>query len=54
MHIKQIGAALALLFDEGGRRIVFWNGPERGFINSPPFVCLRKANALRLDQVIGQ
>jgi len=48
---KQIDAALARLFNEEGHRIVFWNDPEREFINTLPFVYLENVNVLRLDQV---
>ena len=51
MDTKQIDAALARLFDEEGHRIVFWNDPEREFLNTLPFVYLENVNILRLDQI---
>src|SRR5208283_2177830 len=51
MDTKQIDAALARLFNDEGHRIVFWNDPEREFLNALPFVYLENVNVLRLDQI---
>ena len=51
MDNTQIEKALARLFDEEGHRIVFWNDPEKEFINTFPFILLPKGiKILRLDQ----
>ncbi len=33
--LNQIHAALERLFNEEGQRIVFWNDPDREFLNIP-------------------
>ena len=38
--LNQINTALERLFNEEGHRIVFWNDPEREFLNTLPFVLL--------------
>jgi hypothetical protein len=48
---QQIETTLARLFHEEGRRVVFWNDPEREFINVLPFVYLENVTVLRLDEV---
>lgn len=52
MDTKQLNDALDRLFSEG-HRIVFWNDPEREFVNTLPFIMLDGVNVLRLDQVGG-
>ena len=49
--LNQITTALERLFDEEGERIVFWNDPEREFLNTVPFVSLDGVTTLRLDEV---
>jgi uncharacterized protein (TIGR02687 family) len=52
MDNSQIENALARLFDEEKQRIVFWNDPEKEFINNLPFIYLPAGvKCLRLDQV---
>ncbi|NQT13881.1 MAG: BREX-1 system phosphatase PglZ type A, partial [Planctomycetes bacterium] len=48
----QIENALTRLFDEEQQRIVFWNDPEREFLNTLPFLCLPEdVNILKLEEV---
>lgn len=49
MDTKRIDAALAEKFES--HRLVFWNDPDREFINSLPFIYLENVTILRLDQV---
>lgn len=50
MDTKQINDALDRIFQEDGARIVFWNDPEREFLNALPFLLLDGVTTLRLDQ----
>ena len=49
--INQIHTALERLFTEEGHRIVFWNDPDREFLNLLPFIQLDGVTKLRLDEV---
>jgi hypothetical protein len=49
--LNQIHTALERLFNDEGRRIVFWNDPDQEFQNTLPFVSLDGVTTLRLDQV---
>jgi uncharacterized protein (TIGR02687 family) len=49
--LNQIHSALDRLFNSEGQRIVFWNDPDREFLNTLPFVLLDGVTTLRLDQV---
>lgn len=52
MDNSQIQSALVRLFDEEKNRVVFWNDPEKEFLNTLPFICLPEGvKVLRLDQV---
>src|SRR5712692_3299199 len=53
--LNQINDALDRIFNEEGKRIVFWNDPEQEFLdfmNRLPFLALGKTtvNIIRLDQ----
>jgi uncharacterized protein (TIGR02687 family) len=48
--LNQIHTALERLFNEEGQRIVFWNDPDREFMNTVPFVSLDGVTILRLDE----
>ena len=50
MDTKQINDALDRIFHEEGARIVFWNDPEREFLNVLPFLLLEGVTTIRLDQ----
>lgn len=50
MDTKQINDALDRIFQEEDARIVFWNDPEREFLNVLPFLLLDGVTTLRLDQ----
>lgn len=52
MDTKQLNDALDRLYGEG-HRIVFWNDPEREFVNTLPFIMLDAVEVLRLDQTGG-
>lgn len=49
--LHQIQSALERLFNEEGKRIVFWNDPEVEFQNTLPFIMLDGVTTLRLDEV---
>jgi len=49
--LNQINTALNRLFNEEGQRIVFWNDPDREFLNTLPFLELDGVTTLRLDEV---
>lgn len=49
--LNQIHSALQRLFNEEGRRIVFWNDPEREFFMTVPLLELVGVTTLRLDEV---
>ena len=49
--LNQIHTALNRLFHEEGQRIVFWNDPDREFLNTLPFLELDGVTTLRLDEV---
>ena len=51
MDTNQINDALDRIFNEEKARIVFWNDPEREFLNTLPFVLLEGVNILRLDEI---
>ena len=56
MDTHQINEALDRLFNEAGERIVFWNDPEREFIdfmNTLPFLTFddTSGSVIRLDEV---
>lgn len=53
MDATQIHDALDRVFNEKKARIVFWNDPEREFVNTLPFLLLKDVNVLRLDEVGG-
>ncbi len=48
---KQINAALERIFNEEGQRIVFWNDPDREFVELLDAVDVSGVSTLRLDQV---
>ncbi|MEI8374798.1 MAG: BREX-1 system phosphatase PglZ type A [Planctomycetota bacterium] len=48
--LNQINAALERLFNEEGHRIVFWNDPEREFLNTLPYLLLDSVTTIRLDE----
>lgn len=48
--LNQIHTALERLFDKDGQRIVFWNDPDREFLNLLPFLSLDGVTTLRLDE----
>ena len=48
--LNQINAALERLFNEEGHRIVFWNDPEREFLNTLPHLLLDSVTTIRLDE----
>lgn len=50
MDTKQINDALDRIFHEEDARIVFWNDPEREFLNVLPFLLLEGVTTVRLDQ----
>ena len=50
MDTKQINDALDRIFHQEDARIVFWNDPEREFLNVLPFLLLDGVTTLRLDQ----
>ncbi len=50
MDTKQINDALDRIFHQEEARIVFWNDPEREFLNVLPFLLLDGVTTLRLDQ----
>ncbi|WLD11910.1 BREX-1 system phosphatase PglZ type A [Planctellipticum variicoloris] len=49
--LNQIHTALDRLFNQDGQRIVFWNDPDREFLNLLPFLSLDGVTTLRLDEV---
>jgi hypothetical protein len=49
--LQQIHTALNRLFHEEGQRIVFWNDPEREFLESLPSIVLSDVTTLRLDEI---
>src|ERR1035438_4040066 len=49
--LNQIHTALERLFNEEGRRIVFWNDPDKEFQNTLPFIMLDGVTTLRLNEV---
>jgi uncharacterized protein (TIGR02687 family) len=56
MDTKQLTDALGRLFDEEGERIVFWNDPEKEFLNffeGQLFSPLANVEVVRLDQIGG-
>ncbi|WP_164102238.1 BREX-1 system phosphatase PglZ type A [Candidatus Laterigemmans baculatus] len=56
MDTKQLTDALERLFDEEGERIVFWNDPEKEFLNffeGQLFSPLANVEVVRLDQIGG-
>ena len=50
MDTKQINDALDRIFHQEEARIVFWNDPEREFLNVLPFLLLDGVSTIRLDQ----
>src|SRR3954471_17484104 len=48
--LNQINDALDRIFHQEDARIVFWNDPEREFLNVLPFLLLDGVTTLRLDQ----
>ena len=50
MDTKQINDALDRVFHQEEARIVFWNDPEREFLNDLPFLLLDGVTTIRLDQ----
>jgi uncharacterized protein (TIGR02687 family) len=48
--LDKINDALDRYFHQEGARIVFWNDPEREFLNVLPFLLLDGVTTLRLDQ----
>ena len=51
MDHTKIDSALSRLFDEQGHRIVFWNDPDREFLNDLWLLKLENVQVVRLDQV---
>jgi len=49
--LQQIHSALNRLFHEEGQRIVFWNDPEREFLETLPSIALSDVTTLRLDEI---
>jgi uncharacterized protein (TIGR02687 family) len=49
--LQQIHTALNRLFYEEGQRIVFWNDPEREFLETLPSIALGDVTTLRLDEI---
>jgi uncharacterized protein (TIGR02687 family) len=49
--LNQVTTALERLFDVEGQRVVFWNDPDREFMNTVPFISLDGVTTLRLDEV---
>lgn len=50
MDTNKLNDALERLFTEDNERIVFWNDPEREFMNTLPFILLEGVETVRLDQ----
>lgn len=48
---KQIITALYRVFHEEGQRIVFWNDPDREFLDALPSIAIDGVNPVRLDEV---
>jgi hypothetical protein len=48
---RQIHSALHRVFHEEDQRIVFWNDPEREFLDALPTVVIDGVSSVRLDQV---
>jgi uncharacterized protein (TIGR02687 family) len=48
---KQISAALYRVFHEEGQRIVFWNDPDREFLEALPSIAIDGVTPIRLDEV---
>jgi len=53
MDTNQIHDALDRVFNEEQARVVFWNDPEKEFVNTLPFIMLKDVNILRLDEIGG-
>ena len=52
MDTTQVNDALDKLFQEEQQRIVFWNDPDREFVNTLPFLCLPEdVHVLKLDEI---
>ena len=51
MDHAKIDSALSRLFDEQGHRIIFWNDPDREFLNDLWLLKLENVQVVRLDQV---
>jgi uncharacterized protein (TIGR02687 family) len=51
MDTKQLTDALDSIFQGENARIVFWNDPDREFLNIVPFLMLKDVTTLRLDQM---
>ena len=51
MDHSKIDSALTRLFDEQGHRIIFWNDPDREFLNDLWLLKLENVQVVRLDQV---
>jgi uncharacterized protein (TIGR02687 family) len=49
--LKQLHAALNRHFHDEGARIVFWNDPDREFVETAPSLLLDGVTVLRLDEV---
>jgi uncharacterized protein (TIGR02687 family) len=50
-EFKQIQAALHRVFHEENQRIVFWNDPDREFLDALPSITIDAVTPVRLDQV---
>src|SRR6516225_2703092 len=50
MDTKQINDVLDRIFHKENARIVFWNDPEREFLNILPFLLLDGVTIIRLEQ----
>jgi len=48
--LDKIDEALDRIFHEEGARIVFWNDPEREFLNVLPLLSFEDVRKIRLDQ----
>lgn len=51
MDLKKVNDALDRIFNEEKQRIVFWNDPDREFINHLHYILLEGVHFLRLDEV---
>ncbi|BBO04475.1 alkaline phosphatase [Bradyrhizobium ottawaense] len=50
---KQVTTALHRVFHEEGQRVVFWNDPDREFLDALPSIAIDGVTPIRLDEVGG-